>query len=422
MDDKFENLEVKEAEAPELTFDDVINETQVKAEEVNSVIESLDSALKDETSVAETAVANAAPAKDYVKDSLEQTNLSAEELQMVEDFVGKIDIGNSQAIMNYGVGTQKKIADFSEKALENVATKDMGETGKMITELVGELKNFDQEEKGVFGFFKKRMNALESLKAKYSKVETNVNEIKNELEKKQIQLMKDSALLDRMYEMNMNYYKELTMYILAGKKKLEQVRSNELKAAQEKAEQSGLPEDAQTAKDIATQCESFEKKLNDLELTRTVSMQTAPQIRMVQASDNIMAEKIQSTIVNTIPLWKNQMVIAMGIEHSTQAAKAQREVSEMTNELLKKNADQLKQATIETAKEAERGIVDIETLKHTNAQLISTLDEVLNIQNAGREKRRQAEAELAAIEDQLKTKLLEASKAQSKAQIESQTL
>ena len=413
MDDKFQEFEEQEVKAPELTFDDVLSDSAEQAQDVANAIDTLDNALQQHTEEAKNAV-EAVADKDYVKDSLEQTNLSPEELQMVEDFVDKIDIENSQAIMNYGVSTQKKIADFSEKALENVSSKDMGEVGDMITKLVGELKTMDdEEEKGIFGFFKKKVNTLEAMKAKYSTVETNVNEIKTELEKRQVQLMKDSALLDRMYDMNMNYFKELTMYILAGKKKLEQVENGELKALQEKAEQTGLPEDAQAAKDLANQCERFEKKLHDLELTRTVSMQTAPQIRMVQASDNVMAEKIQSTIVNTIPLWKNQMVIAMGIEHSTQAAKAQREVTDMTNELLKKNAEQLHTATVETAKESERGIVDIETLRHTNEQLIQTLDDVLTIQNEGREKRRAAEAELASIEDQLKAKLLEASRAQN---------
>ena len=414
MEDRFEGIENQEIKAPELSFDDVLGESADSAKNVADAIDSLDSALQQHTEETKNAVATAAPQKDYVKDSLEQTNLTAEELQMVEDFVSKIDIENSQAIMNYGVSTQKKIADFSEKALENVRAKDLGEVGNMISSLVTELKHVDdEEEKGLFGFFKKKANNLETMKAKYSKIETNVNDIKTELEKRQVQLMKDSALLDRMYEMNMNYYKELTMYILAGKKRLQQVQDNELKALQDKAERTGLPEDAQAAKDLANQCERFEKKLHDLELTRTVSMQTAPQIRMVQASDNVMAEKIQSTIVNTIPLWKNQMVIAMGIEHSTQAAKAQREVTDMTNELLKKNAEQLHQATVTTAKESERGIIDIETLRYTNEQLVNTLDEVLTIQNEGRAKRRAAEAELAAIEDQLKAKLLEASRAQS---------
>lgn len=338
--------------------------------------------------------------------------LTAEEQKMVDDFAKQIDITNSQGVLTYGVNTQKKLADFSEKALDSVRTKDMGEVGNMITSLITELKNFDvdEDEKGVKGFFKKRAHKVEEMKLRYTKVEKNVETIQNELEKHQVILMKDSAMLDKMYEMNLTYYKELTMYILAGKKKLAEVRENELAELQAKAAASGLPEDAQAAKDLAEQCDRFEKKLYDLQLTRTVSMQTGPQIRMVQNSDNLMAEKIQSTIVNTIPLWKNQMVIAIGVEHATQAAKAQREVSEATNELLKKNADALKLATVEAAKESERGIVDIETLRHTNEQLISTLDEVMSIQTEGKEKRVAAEQELTEIETQLKEKLLEAAK------------
>ena len=335
--------------------------------------------------------------------------LTPEEQKQVDSFVGQIDLHNTQAIMNYGTGTQKKIADFSQKALDNVRTSDLGETGKMISNLVTELKNFeiDDEDKGLSAFFKKKKNKAQMLKAQYSRVETNVTEIKNELEKRQVQLMKDSALMDRMYEMNLNYFKELTMYILAGKEKLRQIRETELMEMQNKAEVSGLAEDAQAARDLAGLCDRFEKKLYDLEVTRTIAMQTGPQIRMVQASNTVMAEKIQSTIVNTIPLWKNQMVIAMGVEHSLQAAKAQREVSEMTNQLLKKNADALKIATTESVKESERGIVDIETLRHTNEALISTLDEVMAIQEDGRAKRLAAEQELADIENQLKEKMLQ---------------
>ena len=341
-----------------------------------------------------------------------EAQLSAEELKQVEEFSKQIDISNSTGIMNYGVGTQKKLADFSEKAIDNVRTKDMGEVGDMITGLVTQLKNFDveEEEKGLKALFKKSANRIESLKAKYSKVETNVQTISNELEKHQVTLLKDVELLDRMYDMNLNYFKELTMYILAGKKRLEEERNTTLVELQKKAAESGLPEDAEKAKDFANKCDRFEKKIYDLELTRTIAMQTGPQIRMVQSSDTVMAEKIQSTIVNTIPLWKNQMVIAIGIEHATQAAQAEREVNDMTNKLLRKNADALKTATIESAKEAERGIVDIETLKHTNESLISTLDEVLKIQTDGKTKRREAEAELAQIETQLKDKLLEAAK------------
>ena len=341
-----------------------------------------------------------------------EAQLSEEELKQVEEFSKQIDITNSTGIMNYGVGTQKKLADFSEKAIDNVKTKDMGEVGDMITDLVTQLKNFeiDEDEKGLRALFKKGANKIESLKAKYSKVETNVQTISNELERHQVTLMKDVELLDRMYDLNLNYYKELSMYILAGKKRLEEERSTTLVELQKKAAETGLPEDAEKAKDFANKCDRFEKKIYDLELTRTIAMQTGPQIRMVQSSDTVMAEEIQSTIVNTIPLWKNQMVIAIGIEHATQAAEAEREVNDMTNKLLRKNADALKVATIESAKEAERGIVDIETLKHTNESLISTLDEVLKIQTEGKTKRREAEAELAQIESQLKDKLLEAAK------------
>ncbi|MBE5834604.1 MAG: toxic anion resistance protein [Butyrivibrio sp.] len=347
---------------------------------------------------------------DVIDDAASQ--LSPEEMKMVDEFVKQIDISNSQAVMNYGAGTQKKMADFSSKAIDNVRTKDMGEVGNMVTNLVTQLKNFDvdEEDKGLFSFFKKGGNKLNEMKAKYSSVEANVEAISNELERHQATLMKDVALLDNMYQLNLNYFKELSMYIIAGKKKLAQARATTLVELQNKATESGLPEDAQKAKDYAELCDRFEKKIYDLELTRTVAMQTGPQIRMVQNSDTIMAEKIQSTIVNTIPLWKNQMVIAIGIEHTAQASKAEREVNEMTNELLKKNADALKMATIEAAKESERGIVDIETLKHTNETLISTLDEVLVIQKEGKERRVAAEQELAQIETQLKEKLLEAAK------------
>ena len=342
----------------------------------------------------------------------EASGLSEAELKQVDDFVKRIDISNSQAVMNYGAGTQKKMADFTEKALDNARSKDLGEVGEMITSLLGQLKglNQEEEEKGFLGFFKKGTNKLNNMKAKYAEVETNVTAISNELEKHQIQLMKDVAVLDQMYELNLNYFKELSMYILAGKRKLKQARETELKALQEKAQRTGLQEDAQAARDYSEMCDRFEKKLYDLDLTRMVAMQTGPQIRMIQNSNTVMAEKIQTTIVKTIPLWKNQMVIAIGLKHSTDAAKAQREVSDMTNELLKKNAESLKIATIESAKEAERGIVDMETLKHTNEMLISTMDEVLTIQSEGKQKRREAEAELAQIEDQLRAKLLEASK------------
>ncbi len=343
----------------------------------------------------------------------EEIVLSKEELAQVESFSKQIDLSNSTAILNYGVGAQRKLSSFSEKALDAVRTKDMGQVGDMITNLIGQLKDFDvdEKEKGLKALFKKSANKLTALKTKYSKVETNVNVITTELEKHETTLLKDVAMLDQMYDANLAYFKELTMYIAAGKKKLEETRSGELAALQNKAQASGLPEDVQAAKDLAAMCDRFEKKIYDLQLTRTIALQSGPQIRMVQSSNTIMAEKIQSTIVNTIPLWKNQMIIAIGVEHSNQAAKAQREVSDMTNELLKKNADALKAATIETVKESERGIVDIETIRHTNEQLISTMDEVLRIQAEGKEKRRNAEQELSQIEQELKTKLLEASKA-----------
>ena len=354
-----------------------------------------------------------APQKEMTTTKQAEQELTPQEMEQVDAFVKQIDLTNSQAIMNYGVGTQKKMAEFSEKAIDNVRTKDMGEVGDMISTLVTQLKDFDveEEQKGLRALFKKSANRVTALKAKYSKVETNVVTITDELEKHQIQLMRDVDILDRMYALNLNYYKELTMYIIAGKKKLELLRNSELVRLQQKARLSGLPEDAQAVKDMAAQCDRFEKKIYDLELTRTIAMQTGPQIRMVQSSDTMMAEKIQSTIVNTIPLWKNQMVIAIGIEHSAQAAKAEREVNDMTNALLRKNADALKTATVASARESERGIVDMETLKHTNEALISTLDEVMNIQKEGKQKRREAEQELQGIETQLREKLLQAASA-----------
>lgn len=338
-----------------------------------------------------------------------ENNLSAEEKKMVEDFSQKIDLHNSQAILQYGAGTQKKMADFSENALKNVRTKDMGEVGDMLSGLVVELKSFEitEEDKGLFGLFKKSANKVTGLKAKYDKTETNVNNVCQALEKHQVTLMKDIALLDKMYDANLSYFKELSMYIIAGKQKLEEVRNGELAEAKAKAQASNLPEDAQAAKDIEAMCDRFEKKLHDLELTRMISIQTAPQIRLVQNNDTMMAEKIQSTLVNTIPLWKSQMVLALGIEHSNQAAKAQREVTDVTNELLKKNADLLKTASVETAKESERGIVDMETLQHTNETLISTFDEVMKIQEDGRAKRQAAEQEMQRLETELKNKMLE---------------
>ena len=362
-----------------------------------------------ETKEAPAPTASSALAEQAADPAFSENNLTPEELQMVNEFSQKIDLHNSQAILQYGVGTQKKMADFSEAALNNVRTKDLGEVGNMLSSLVIDLKSFDvtEQDKGFKGLFKKSSNKITSMKAKYDKAEVNVNNVCTALENHQVTLMKDIALLDKMYAVNLTYFKELSMYILAGKKKLEEVRNGELAAAVAKANASNLPEDAQAAKDLQSMCDRFEKKIHDLELTRMISIQTAPQIRMVQNNDTLMAEKIQSTIVNTIPLWKSQMVLALGIEHSAQAAKAQREVTDMTNELLRKNADILKTATIDTAKESERGIVDLETLKHTNESLISTFDEVLKIQTEGREKRRNAEAEMQRMEDELKKKLLE---------------
>ena len=362
-----------------------------------------------ETKEAPAPAASSELAEQAADPAFSENNLTPEELQMVNEFSQKIDLHNSQAILQYGVGTQKKMADFSEAALNNVRTKDLGEVGNMLSSLVIDLKSFDvtEQDKGFKGLFKKSSNKITSMKAKYDKAEVNVNNVCTALENHQVTLMKDIALLDKMYAVNLTYFKELSMYILAGKKKLQEVRENDLKELMEKAERSGLPEDAQEAKDLDSFCNRFEKKLHDLELTRMISLQTAPQIRLVQGNDTQMVEKIQSTVVNTIPLWKSQMVLALGVEHSRQAAQSQREVTDMTNELLKKNAQTLKMATIETAKESERGIVDIETLKQTNESLISTLDEVLKIQAEGHEKRQAAEAEMQRLEGELKNKLLE---------------
>ena len=339
---------------------------------------------------------------------VEEVYLTEEEKKMVDEFVEKIELKDSNSILQYGVGAQKKISDFSESALNNVKTKDLGEVGAMLSNVVHELKNFEEseEKKGIFGIFKKGKNKIEQMKAKYEKVEDNINNMCNILEKHQIQLLKDIAMLDKMYEINKVYFKELSMYILAGKKKLKQLETYELPKLKEKAQNSGLPQDAQELNDFIALCNRFEKKIHDLELTKMISLQMAPQIRLIQNNDSLMSEKIQSTLVNTIPLWKSQIVLALGVAHSTNAAKAQREVTDMTNELLRKNAEILKTSTIETAKESERGIVDIETLKFTNESLISTLDEILNIQSTGRQKRREAEIELRNIEDKLKNKLL----------------
>lgn len=338
-----------------------------------------------------------------------EVKLSAEEQAMVDAFAEKIDITNSQQVLQYGSACQKKIGDFSEAALSKVSTKDLGEVGDMITDLVTELKNFDasEEEKGFLGFFKKKANQMEQLKTRYNKAETNVENIQAMLESHQVQLLKDIAMLDKMYELNMAYFKELSMYILAGKKKLAEVRAGALQQAMDKAKASGLPEDAQAARDLADQCERFEKKLYDLELTRNISLQMGPQIRLLQNNNTMMAEKIQSTIVNTIPLWKNQMVLALGLAHSQQAMEAQRAVTNMTNDLLKKNAEALKLGTLETARETQRGVVDIETLQQTNKSLIETLDELNKIQSEGRAKRAAAQQELTRIEDELKQKMME---------------
>ena len=392
-----------------------MNDNELKNNEIN--MDSLDDMLKEgpsltfdldekapETVVVETAKPENAP----------QIKLSPEEERLVEEFSSKIDISNSQAVLTYGVGSQKKIAEFSENALERVKTKDLGEIGDMLAGVVGEIRSLeiDEEDKGFFGFFKKSGNKLANMKAKYDKVEVNVNNISKALEDHQVTLMKDVLMLDKMYELNMNYYKELSMYIMAGKKRLERANNIELPELIKKADESGLPEDTQKAKDFSQMINRFEKKIHDLELTKTVSLQMAPQIRLIQNNDSMMSDKIQSTIVNTIPLWKNQMVIAIGLKHSTDAAKAQKAVSDMTNELLKKNAESLKAATIETAKESERGIIDIETLKSTNKTLISTFDEVIKIQDEGRKKRKEAEVELKNIENEMRSKLLEISNRQ----------
>ena len=317
--------------------------------------------------------------------------LTPEEQKMVNDFATKIDIENTNQILQYGAGTQKKMADFSDTALENVKTQDLGEIGELISNVVGELKDFDVQEEGkFFGFFRKQTSKIENLKNKYDKAQANVEKITDSLQQHQVRLMKDSAMLDKMYEQNLNYFKELTMYILAGKKKLEETRNGKLAEMKNKAALSGLPEDAQAARDLDEKCSRFEKKLHDLELTRTIAMQTAPQIRLIQNNDTVMVEKIQTTIVNTIPLWKSQMVLALGIAHSAEAAQAQRQVTDITNELLRKNAETLHMATVETAKESERGIVDLETLQKTNADLIQTLDDVMRIQMEGRQKRQAA--------------------------------
>lgn len=390
MADLNKELDLNAPAAPTLTFD---------AAPAPSL--TLDPAA-DEKVVEEAK--KAAPVK------VEDTPLSPEEQKMVDDFAEKIDITNSQMVLQYGAASQKKLSDFSETALSRVKTKDMGETGELITGLIAELQGFDanaEQPKGILGFFKKAGNNIEQLKTRYESADKNVERIRAQLEDHQVTLMKDITMLDKMYQLNLVYFKELTMYIMAGKKKLESVRANELKAAQEKAQRTQLPEDAQAARDLADLCDRFEKKLYDLELTRNVSIQMGPQIRLIQSNDTMMAEKIQTTIVNTIPLWKNQMVLALGIAHSQEAMKAERAVTDATNELLKRNAATLKQGTIDIAKESERGIVDIETLQQTNKQLIETLDELNKIRADGKAKRANAEQELGRIEGELRAKLLE---------------
>ena len=339
---------------------------------------------------------------------VDESMLTEQEKKAVDDFAKKIDITDTNLVLNYGVAAQKSVATFSENALSSVRNKDLGEVGETLSNLVVEVKGFGQEEKkGFAGLFRKQKDKLELMRAQYGKAETSVNRIVSELEKHQVTLMKDIAMLDQMYELNLKYYKELTMYIIAGKKRLAEVRSGELEELRKKAEASGLAEDAQAYNDYAQKCDRFEKKLHDLELTRMVSLQMGPQTRLLQNNDTLMVEKIQSSLVNTIPLWKSQMVLALGMEHSRQATAAQSAVAQTTNELLKKNADMLKMGTIATAKEAERSIVDIETLQHTNEQLVSTLDEVVNIQREGAQKRKEAEVELGRIEGELKQKLME---------------
>lgn len=378
-----QNLDELLKEAPTLTFD-------VTPEEKKSVPE---------------------VAAEEKKPEVAEVHLTPEEQKQVDDFAAQIDLTNTQLVLQYGAGCQKKIADFSEAAMENVRTKDLGEVGEMLTGVVAELRSFNEEEKkGILGLFKKSSNKIADMKAKYDKAEVNVNKISQVLEQHQITLLKDVATLDKMYELNLNYFKELSMYILAGKQKIAHAKDVELPELLKKADESGLPEDTQAAKDFAGMINRFEKKIYDLELTRNISLQMAPQIRLIQSNDTEMSDKIQSTLTNTIPLWKSQMVIAIGLNHSTEAARAQREVSDMTNELLKKNAETLKTASIETAKESERGIVDIETLQSTNQTLISTLDEVLKIQQDGRARRADAEEKLQAIEDEMRQKLLEASR------------
>ena len=397
-------------EAPTLTLDPFA-EAEKTADTVSQTAQAVTAEVKTaaETPILQMQEKPQVPAEKKEENAVDESMFSEAERAQIAAFAEKIDIQNSNVILQYGAAAQQKLADFSEKALENVKTQDLGEVGDMLASVVTELKNFnaDEQPKGFFGFLKKNENKLETMKAKFDKTEVNVEKICDALEEHQVRLLKDTATLDQMYELNTSYFKELSMYIAAGKKKLEQVRSTELVELTEKAKRSNLPEDAQAAKDLASYCDRFEKKLHDLELSRMVSLQTAPQLRLIQNNNTMMIEKIQSTLVNTIPLWKNQMVIALGLEHASEAAKAQNAVSEMTNELLKRNAEALHTATVATAKESERGIVDIETLTQTNAKLVQTFDEVLQIQAEGRQKRQAAEAEMLRMENELKAKLLE---------------
>ena len=370
--------------------------------------EAAQEAVPELTLTPEAPTAPEAEKKEVEPVKVDESMLTEQERAAVDEFVKKIDITDTNLVLNYGVAAQKSVATFSENALSSVRNKDLGEVGETLSNLVVEVKGFGQEEKkGFAGLFHKQKDKLELMRAQYGKAETSVNRIVSELEKHQVTLMKDIAMFDQMYELNLKYYKELTMYIIAGKKRLAEVRSGELEELRKKAEASGLAEDAQAYNDYAQKYERFEKKLHDLELTRMVSLQMGPQTRLLQNNDTLMVEKIQSSLVNTIPLWKSQMVLALGMEHSRQATAAQSAVAQTTNELLKKNADMLKMGTIATAKEAERSIVDIETLQHTNEQLVSTLDEVVNIQREGAQKRKEAEVELGRIEGELKQKLME---------------
>lgn len=413
MNDENKNLSeavTDETPSTELSVQDSL-QSEEKIEQMLHETPTLTFEVNPETDSPLTVLAKAADMKKDDPKAPAEIKLTPEEQKIVDDFSKQIDIANTQAVIQYGVGSQKKIADFSETALSTVRTKDLGEVGQMLTSVVGELRSLESEdeEKGFFGFFKKGSNKLANMKSKYEKAEVNINNISKALEEHQITLLKDIAMLDKMYDLNLNYFKELSMYVLAGKQKLEHANTVELPELLAKAEASGLPEDTQKAKDFSQMINRFEKKIYDLELTKTISLQMAPQIRLIQNNNTMMSDKIQSTLVNTIPLWKSQMVIAIGLNHSSEAAKAQRAVSDMTNELLKKNAETLKTATINTAKESERGIVDIETLKATNQTLISTLDEVVKIQEDGRQKRRAAESELRQIENEMRTKLLEIS-------------